>query len=640
VSLQLGKYFLLFSLLLSGLMPASLSAKDPLLLNDPDFTYSLDSNYFETIEWTGPSFSSPPKTLPNQRRFFFNPNNKKDYWFRLSMTNTNSKVKDWLIVSYFYTIDEIDVFIQDSTGKTEKQYFRDTMTIYQRPVQHKQPVFLISLQPNETKTVYIKIKNESSYEYSFGVFSPFHFSSVYFKEQLLVGLFYGLMLFVLIYSAINYIFFRNKVILIYIIFILCQITHMLFRDGNGLYLLPYYPEYADLIKNLSRASLSISILFYTVFFLKINRKSLAFKFVMLFILARIIVALVMLNTTSIVTFSLEFGAILICTILSIRASIAKDPDANYMTVGFSALCFSYFIFYLSVIGFSAIGDIGFFILYFGLAAESIFTTLALTERFKRIRIDNSRKDQMNRELEQTVAERTELITIQNKLLKEQSNELNQFLYSASHDLKGPLKSIEGLINLAEQDPTANLKQLYDMVREKLQTMDTNIYDLTSVTTIKNKEEKTDLINFHKIYQDTIRKFQSRINPDEITLTIDTNITTIFKSDPYVIGPIFENIIDNAIKFRDPTKKSMLAIKVEQKDQNLHIYFKDNGIGIEEHKIQNIFNMFYRGNELSRNDTGLGLYIVKIAVKKLNGEISLESTFGQGSTFHIVLPYRS
>lgn len=633
-----GRYLIVFLLVFTGLIPFFVSAKDPLILNNPDITYSIDSNYFETVELSGNSLSKPVEILPNQRRFFFNPDIKKEYWFRFSMTNTNPDITEWLIISYFYTIDEIDVFIQDSTGKTEKQYFRDTMTIYERPVQHKQPVFRVLLEPNETKLIYVRLKNESVYEYSFGIFSPFHFASIYFREQLLVGLFYGLMLFVLIYSAINFIFFRNKVILIYIVFILCQITHMLFRDGNGLYLLPYYPEYADLIKNLSRASLSISILLYTVFFLKIRRKSFAFRFVMFFILARTVFALVMLNTTSLVTFTFELSAIIICTFLSIRASIAKDPDANYMTVGFSLLCLSYFIFYLSVIGFSFLGNIGFFILYFGLAAESIFTTLALTERFRRIRRENFRKDQMNKELEKTVAERTELITIQNKLLKEQSHELNQFLYSASHDLKGPLKSIEGLINLAETDPNADLKQLYGMIREKLQTMDNNISDLTSVTNIKNKEEKSEVINFHKIYHETLRKFQARINPDEMNISFETRITSIFQSDPYVINPIFENIVDNALKFRDPKKKSKLEILVEQRDRNLHLYFKDNGIGIEEYKIKNIFNMFYRGNELSKNDTGLGLYIVKIAVKRLNGEISLDSVYGEGCTFHIILPY--
>ncbi len=612
-------------------------AKKTLLLKDPRVTYSVDSNYLEKINWHKKDGKDSLIAIPLEKRFISNPNVSEEYWFRINVKNTNPKISEWILVSYFYSVDEIDILVEDSTGKIVAQYFRDTMSVYSRLIQHKQPSFTVTINPYETKTIYIRLKNESTYEYTFGLFHHFHFFENYFKEYLLVGLFYGFMLFIILYSLFNFLFFRDNVVLIYLFFILSQTIHMLFRDGNGLYLMPIYPEYADLIKNLSRASISVFILIYTLSFLKIKKTELVFKLVSLYILARIIFAIYMMENTSLITFHFELFAILISAALSIRSFIKKDVEAKYMAIGFSILSGCYFIFYLSVVGFSSIGTLGFFIMYFGIAAESIFTTLALTERFKRIRVDNYKKDLMNKDLEQTISTRTELITIQNKILEEQSSELNSFLYSASHDLKGPLKTIEGLINLGMKDPDVNHAQIYSLIKEKLYTLEENVSDLNSVTIIKNKGRELGSIDFEKIYLSTIEKYSSKIKTNTLTISFKSEITKPFQGDFFPIKTIYQHIIENAIKFKDSTKESYLTITVTEKINHYQLSFEDNGVGIKENILPSIFNMFYRGNEKSRNDTGLGLYIVKLAVKKLNGTIEVKSKFGVGSTFIITLP---
>ena len=607
-----------------------------MLLDNPKTTYSLDSNYIERIKWIPLGSKDSLVVLPMEKRFMSNPKVAEEYWFRVTIKNNNKELSDWIIVSYFYSVDEIDILIKDSTGKIISQYFRDTMSLYSRLIQHKQPSFSITLNPNETKTVYFRIKNESTYEYNFGIFSHFRFFEVYFIEYLLIGLFYGFMLFALLYSVFNYIFFRDNVLLIYFFFILSQTIHMLFRDGNGMYLLPAYSEYSDLIKNLSRASISVFILIYTLYFLKIKTSDLTFKLILLFILARIVFALYMLNSTSLITFHFELFAILISTYLSVRAFIKKDSEAMYMAIGLIILSLCYFTFYISVVWYSKIGSFGFFIMYFGIALESVFTTLALTERFKRIKLDNYKKDLMNKELEQIVTTRTELITMQNKLLEEQSSELNSFLYSASHDLKGPLKTLEGLINLGLKDPEVNHEQIYTLLKEKLLTLEENVSDLNSVTVIKNNGKELGTIDFEKIYLSVIKKHSSLLN-DKIEIRFNAEIQNSYQGDLFPIKTIYQHIISNAIKFRDTKKDSYLSITITEESGYYKLSFEDNGVGIKENILPSIFNMFYRGNEKSRNDTGLGLYIVKLAVKKIGGTINVQSTFGIGSTFTITFP---
>jgi signal transduction histidine kinase len=631
------RHFCLLLIILAFFMPDEILAQKKLILRDPQITYTVDSNYFENIEWKEKSSYDSIHALPNKTLFLSNPDISKEYWAKIIITNANSEISDWILVSYFYSIDEIDLIIKDSIGNIEKQYFRDTMSIYSREIQHKQPSFALSIKPFETKTLYIKIKNESTYEYNFGIFSHFHFFTNYFREYLLVGLFYGLMLFVFIYSLINYIFFRDNVVLIYLFFILSQTIHMLFRDGNGLYVLPAFTEYADLIKNLSRASISVFILIYTLSFLKIKRSDLSYKLVVVFILARILYAAFMLGNTSLLTFHFELFAILISTFLSVKSFLEKDVEAKYMAVGFSLMSISYFVFYLSVVWFSSLGTLGYFIMYFGIAAESIFTTLALTERFKRIRLDNYKKDQMNKELEKTVTQRTELISMQNKILEEQSSELNSFLYSASHDLKGPLKSIEGLINLGMIDPEVDHKQIYRLMSEKLFTLEENISDLYNVTIIKNNGKDLGIIDFDKIHAETLEKYSQQISHSKILVQYRSGIAKPYKGDLFPVKIIYQHIVGNAIKFIDPDKDSYLKIRITENERQYNLSFEDNGVGIREEILSSIFNMFYRGNENSRNDTGLGLYMVKLAVKKLNGEIEVKSVFGQGSSFSVTIP---
>ncbi|MFL5730838.1 MAG: sensor histidine kinase [Cytophagaceae bacterium] len=613
--------------------------RSPLLLKDEDKIYLVDSTYFVGMESfdphtsTGKELSGKNKTL-----FFYNKDPGKSYWYRFQVRNDYDEPKEWLLVSYNYSIDEIDFLAGSDSGKFESQRFRDTISIYERRFHHKQPVFLLKFLPHETKTVYIRVRNESSYDLAFAFYSHETFSAYYFKEYMLYGLFYGLMLFVLLYSIVNFIFLNDKVILFYVFFIICQTLYMLFRDGNGLFLLPYHPEYADMLKNIFRAGLSVSILLYTAYFLKLDTEGRLFKLIWLLIVVRALYALFTLEDTTHITFHIELFVILFCTVLSVRSFLKGYTDAKYMSIGLCMLSIAYGFQYVSAMGFSSISALGCFGMYYGIAGESIFMTTALTERFKRMRLDNFKKEQMNKELEMLVSQRTELVTVQNKLLEEQSGELNLFLYSASHDLKGPLKTIKGLCNLAEMDKNVNHGEIYNLIRDSLAVMESNISDLDSVSKLKQTENRYEKINFQDINRQVCSAELFIQASKNIRIEQSIDIRQPFKSDYFSIMCIYQNIAENAVKYRDQKKESYLKIEIEEKGHFLVMRFSDNGQGIGEKELPNVFNMFYRANEDSKDATGLGLYLVKLAVQKLGGEIKAESILGQGSVFTVILPF--
>jgi len=111
----------------------------------------------------------------------------------------------------------------------------------------------------------------------------------------------------------------------------------------------------------------------------------------------------------------------------------------------------------------------------------------------------------------------------------------------------------------------------------------------------------------------------------------------FYSDLWRIKEIFRNLISNAIKYRNQKlDRSVIRINIEVTPTRAKIVFSDNGVGINQDQISNIFDMFYRASEVS-DGSGLGLYIVKNAIEKLNGTIEVESQPNVGTTFTIVLP---
>jgi signal transduction histidine kinase len=113
----------------------------------------------------------------------------------------------------------------------------------------------------------------------------------------------------------------------------------------------------------------------------------------------------------------------------------------------------------------------------------------------------------------------------------------------------------------------------------------------------------------------------------------------FYSDPWRVSEIFRNLVSNAIKYRQvESEKPEIRIEVNANDLQAEIVFSDNGIGIEKDKLTKIFEMFYRATEQS-DGSGIGLYIVKNAVEKLGGSISVESSIGAGTIFTILLPNR-
>lgn len=221
-------------------------------------------------------------------------------------------------------------------------------------------------------------------------------------------------------------------------------------------------------------------------------------------------------------------------------------------------------------------------------------------------------------------------------LKIRNAELDNFVYKVSHDLRAPLSSVLGLVNLAAMPGNSdNLAEYFSMVGQKVNQLDHFISDVLSHSKNLKMEVKVAKINFGEVIEKTFSQLYYLKGVDKIKKEIAIHAED-FYSDPWRISEVFRNLISNAVKYRRLNIEiPAIHILIRSNSDFAEILFKDNGTGIDPKNLPHIFDMFYRASEQSAG-SGLGLYIVKNAVEKLGGEITVESTLGAGTTFRLKL----
>jgi len=228
-----------------------------------------------------------------------------------------------------------------------------------------------------------------------------------------------------------------------------------------------------------------------------------------------------------------------------------------------------------------------------------------------------------------------------KTLKMRNFELDQFVYRTSHDLRAPLTSILGLVNLAriDKDDSKRLMEYIAKIKESTLKLDDFIKSLLDYSKSGRAAIATIPINFEQVFTACKQELEYLDHFKDLEISLELKGNEIFYSDALRIQTIFTNVFSNAIKYQKKYGDEVNFLKVEinlENPQEVMLNFTDNGIGIDKELIGNIFDMFFRATEASVG-SGLGLYIVKQTIDKLEGKIFVESKRGEGTTFKVILP---
>lgn len=229
----------------------------------------------------------------------------------------------------------------------------------------------------------------------------------------------------------------------------------------------------------------------------------------------------------------------------------------------------------------------------------------------------------------------------NDLLRKINMELDNFVYSVSHNLRAPLMSVLGLVTIARMEEKSDAQSgggnLFNMIEHSIHRLDDTLKEILDYSRNARTETSISEIKLENIFNDTLERLKYLKGFDRIEKQILIESDAPVYSDAYRLSIIFQNLISNSIKYQDAEKpKSFIRVEAEVTPEDIRITFSDNGVGIREEYLSRIFSMFFRATERSEG-AGLGLYIVKESVNKLGGEISLDSTYNEGTTFNIRLP---
>ncbi|HMQ00175.1 MAG TPA: ATP-binding protein, partial [Cyclobacteriaceae bacterium] len=282
-----------------------------------------------------------------------------------------------------------------------------------------------------------------------------------------------------------------------------------------------------------------------------------------------------------------------------------------------------------------------------IASSSLILASAVYER-KQAQSDLRR---FNENLESIVLERTQAlkneiqnrkeiqrkVELTNEELKKRNTELDNFVYSVSHDLRAPIASILGLINILKKEKKPDdIKMYIELMEKSAKQQDYFIREILDQSRNARLEVKSEPVQFNELIEETFEQLDySNLNGNKFKKKIHINQEQPFYCDKWRLKVILNNIISNAIRYKNG-KEPIIQVEVNIIDHKLQLSIADNGKGIGKHHLPNLGKMFYRATDKGAG-SGLGLYIVKETVHKLNGSFFIDSEEGIGTTVKFEIP---
>ena len=233
---------------------------------------------------------------------------------------------------------------------------------------------------------------------------------------------------------------------------------------------------------------------------------------------------------------------------------------------------------------------------------------------------------------------TSMLESKNNELQIAYNELDKFAYSVSHDIRGPLSGILGAIRVVKHlDSIEDMKEMLYLMENSVKKLDTFILSVHDYYNLQRGELKIVEIDINSVVKDLTDIYSIYGSANDIKFTTTVNQQEAFRCDETSLKLILNNLLSNAFKYQKREGGEKTVELIAEVEKNI-AYFTviDNGIGIPQNHLGEIFNLFYRATTTEAG-SGFGLYNVKDALLKLNGEIKVESVLGEGATFTVSIP---
>lgn len=263
--------------------------------------------------------------------------------------------------------------------------------------------------------------------------------------------------------------------------------------------------------------------------------------------------------------------------------------------------------------------------------ESLLTAHNEIDRQKR------ELEKQNLKLEESLDVKSKDLLNTNQQLVVQNNELQQFSYTVSHNLRGPVASMLGLMNLYHLSLDASERSsIFALIEKSAHSLETVIHDLNKIIDIrKDKFHATEKVSLETEVNLVTQSLSAFIAEKDVTIRPNFEADEIISIKAYV-NSILYNLISNAIQYRSPDRSLVINISSYRKDDYVVIEVSDNGLGIDLDRFAGDLFKLYKRFHTHVEGKGLGLYLVKQQVEKMNGRIEVASTPGEWTRFNVFI----
>ncbi len=277
----------------------------------------------------------------------------------------------------------------------------------------------------------------------------------------------------------------------------------------------------------------------------------------------------------------------------------------------------------------------------GILAGVLIIVLAYTFYYQ-YKLKHKLSTELTRKNKQITFHKKELeykVEARTKELKTINDELDSYLYHSSHDIRSPIATILGLVEVGKLDLSKHeLKKILKKIEQSAFKMDVMLKKMQDLHYLDKFESKNNEMNVSVLLNALTSKYNEDIQNLRCVIETDIEENLYITTTPNLLEMALSNIIENALTFGKPTSNTPFILKFSyfRKGDNVIFRFRDYGEGISQHYLNKIFELYFRGSSKSKGN-GLGLFIAKKAIKKLGGNIRVESELNKGSLFEVSVP---
>jgi two-component system, sensor histidine kinase LadS len=577
---------------------------------------------------------------PGQPNFGFR---RSALWVRVDLTNRFAEPDEWVASVGFPNLDRVDFYHQDAGGHWQQDAAGNALPFRARQIMPRSINFEFTVLPSQSMSLYFRVETPGSLQFPLSLGSSEFFADQVQPSLFILGVFYGLMLMIAIYSFTVWISSRESGFLYFTLFLIFGILYSLSAQGLAYqYLWSGSHSWTSRAASVFSMIASIAGLQFVRAFLKLKQVNvwldkvahifaillMVGAFTSLFIDPALVNRLALINI---------FILALLITAAGFVARHKQVREANFFMFAWAILLLGIFIELIQRIG-VLIPPV---LAYHGIqmATVSAITVLAL-----------GLNDRLQGMMEGYKGAQQDLLKA-NQLkidaLQQADSVKEEFIANVSHELRTPLTGIIGLAEIMLADQPDNLdetqRETLTLMKVSAQRLSSLVNDVIDYSAMKNGQlalDKTD-VDIKQVCAVVVKITKPLIGAKPIKIVENYMPGEILvEGDQDRLQQVLFNLVANAVKF---TPHGIITIAVEVIDRQVRVSVSDTGIGISASEQENIFKRFYQvdANESRQvGGTGLGLSISQRLLELHNSEIVLRSKLGEGSLFYFDLPLKS